>query len=78
MISVRHGICINSSTGGNGMCKEPWSESGRSMLLASSTPAAAGSPPATHTVAPWAAARDAASAKRWLLTSLPAVPVRRW
>ncbi|CFE45406.1 Uncharacterised protein [Mycobacterium tuberculosis] len=32
MISVRHGICINSSTGGNGMCKKkPMVRSGRSM-----------------------------------------------
>ena len=32
MISVRHGICMNSSTGGNGMCrKKPVVRSGRSI-----------------------------------------------
>ena len=32
MISVRHGICMNSSTGGNGMCrKKPMVRSGRSI-----------------------------------------------
>ena len=32
MISVRHGICMNSSIGGNGMCrKKPMVRSGRSM-----------------------------------------------